>query len=285
MKEKKKEIITNKKDTLLNVLIDNLKGLSKSKIKSLIKYQNVLVDNRSETNANKMIDANTKICIYFGKRETKDCGIKILYEDSDLIAIDKPSGLLSVSTSKENYLTAFRILSDHLKQNNSKDKLFVVHRLDQDTSGILLFAKNIKMQKLLQNNWTNLVKIREYTCVVYGNTKDEEHLECFLNEDNFLKVYSDKKGKLAVTNYKKIKYENNLSLLKVLIETGRKNQIRVQLSEIGHPIVGDKKYGAKTNPINRLALHASKLIFIDPRTKKTIQIESHVPNNIVNLVN
>jgi len=131
-----------------------------------------------------------------------------------------------------------------------------------------------------------LVKVREYTCVVYGDTKDEERLFSYLTEDNFQKVYStsNKKGKLAITNYKKIKGNNNLSLLNVLIETGRKNQIRVQLSDIGHTIVGDKKYGAKTNPINRLALHASKIIFVDPRNKKTIEIESQIPNNILNLV-
>jgi len=286
MQEKKKEFIAIKTDSLLNVLIENLKDLSKSKIKSLIKYQNVLVENKVVTNSSKVISANTKVCVYFEKKIIECNNIKILYEDSELIAIDKPSGLLSISTSKENHLTAYRLISEHLKKNNYNNKVYVVHRLDQDTSGVLLFAKNKKMQKILQDNWSDLVKVREYTCVVYGDTKDEERLFSYLTEDNFQKVYStsNKKGKLAITNYKKIKGNNNLSLLNVLIETGRKNQIRVQLSDIGHTIVGDKKYGAKTNPINRLALHASKIIFVDPRNKKTIEIESQIPNNILNLV-
>jgi len=155
MQEKKKEFIAIKTDSLLNVLIENLKDLSKSKIKSLIKYQNVLVENKVVTNSSKVISANTKVCVYFEKKIIECNNIKILYEDSELIAIDKPSGLLSISTSKENHLTAYRLISEHLKKNNYNNKVYVVHRLDQDTSGVLLFAKNKKMQKILQDNWSD----------------------------------------------------------------------------------------------------------------------------------
>lgn len=287
MHEKKKQFVVLEDAKLIDLLTENLKGLSKSKIKSLLKYENVFVEENVETNANKTILKNSNICIYFEKRKLTKFNLKILYEDKDLIAIDKPSGLLSISSSKENEITAYKLVSDYEKEKNPKNKIFVVHRLDQDTSGVLLFSKNLKLRDFMQDNWNSIVKSREYICVVYGKTLLHGRFESYLTSDSFQKVYSTsnkKKGKFAITNYEMINYKNGFSLLKVLINTGRKNQIRVHLSEAGHTIVGDRKYGAKTNPINRLALHASELSLVDPRTKKILKIKSDVPQNILDLV-
>ena len=287
MKEKKKEIITESAQKLIDIISASLKDLSNKTIKNYIKHEMVEINGQVETNANKIIEKNSNVTIYFTKRKVPKIDLKILYEDEDLIAIDKPSGLLSISNSKEKELTAFRLVSDYIKTNNKKAKLFVIHRLDEHTSGVLLFSKNLSLKERLQKNWNDYVKLREYTCVVKGKMPSEGRIESYLTMNHFQIVHSTNNkniGHLAITRYKLLKYKNTYSLLKVEIDTGRRNQIRVHLSEQGHPIVGDKKYGTKVNPIGRLALHASRLKLIDPRTNKIIDIKSPVPESITNLV-
>lgn len=287
MKEKKKEIITESAQKLIDIISASLKDLSNKTIKNYIKHEMVEINGQVETNANKIIEKNSNVTIYFTKRKVPKIDLKILYEDEDLIAIDKPSGLLSISNSKEKELTAFRLVSDYIKTNNKKAKLFVIHRLDEHTSGVLLFSKNLSLKERLQKNWNDYVKLREYTCVVKGKMPSEGRIESYLTMNHFQIVHSTKNkniGHLAITRYKLLKYKNTYSLLKVEIDTGRRNQIRVHLSEQGHPIVGDKKYGTKVNPIGRLALHASRLKLIDPRTNKILDIKSPVPESITNLV-
>lgn len=287
MKEKKKEIITESAQKLIDIISASLKDLSNKTIKNYIKHEMVEINGQVETNANKIIEKNSNVTIYFTKRKVPKIDLKILYEDEDLIAIDKPSGLLSISNSKEKELTAFRLVSDYIKTNNKKAKLFVIHRLDEHTSGVLLFSKNLSLKERLQKNWNDYVKLREYTCVVKGKMPSEGRIESYLTMNHFQIVHSTNNkniGHLAITRYKLLKYKNTYSLLKVEIDTGRRNQIRVHLSEQGHPIVGDKKYGTKVNPIGRLALHASRLKLIDPRTNKILDIKSPVPESITNLV-
>ena len=287
MKEKKKEIITESAQKLIDIISASLKDLSNKTIKNYIKHEMVEINGQVETNANKIIEKNSNVTIYFTKRKVPKIDLKILYEDEDLIAIDKPSGLLSISNSKEKELTAFRLVSDYIKTNNKNAKLFVIHRLDEHTSGVLLFSKNLSLKEKLQKNWSDYVKLREYTCVVKGKMPSEGRIESYLTMNHFQIVHSTNNkniGHLAITRYKLLKYKNTYSLLKVEIDTGRRNQIRVHLSEQGHPIVGDKKYGTKVNPIGRLALHASRLKLIDPRTNKIIDIKSPVPESITNLV-
>ena len=287
MKEKKKEIITESAQKLIDIISASLKDLSNKTIKNYIKHEMVEINGQVETNANKIIEKNSNVTIYFTKRKVPKIDLKILYEDEDLIAIDKPSGLLSISNSKEKELTAFRLVSDYIKTNNKKAKLFVIHRLDEHTSGVLLFSKNLSLKERLQKNWNDYVKLREYTCVVKGKMPSEGRIESYLTMNHFQIVHSTNNkniGHLAITRYKLLKYKNTYSLLKVEIDTGRRNQIRVHLSEQGHPIVGDKKYGTKVNPIGRLVLHASRLKLIDPRTNKILDIKSPVPESITNLV-
>lgn len=220
------------------------------------------------------------------KRTRKD--LPILYEDDEIIAIDKPSGLLSVATEREKGRTAYRLVSDYVTSKNPKDRIFVVHRLDEDTSGVLIFAKNWEIREALQNNWQTIVKKRGYYAIVEGEMeKEEATLKDELAENSMQLVYvcnSRQKGKLAITHYKLIKQTKNYALLDIDIATGRKNQIRVQLGHRGHYVIGDDKYGEPSDPLKRLGLHAYELEFIHPITNKVIDIVSPMPQTFKDLI-
>ena len=287
MKEKKKEILVDEEKNLFDIIKENVSDASNKTIKNYIKHGMVLIDNEVITNSNFIVTTGKVVTIYFIKRSIPNIDLKIIYEDEDLIAIDKPSGLLSISNSKEKEITAFHLVSDYIKTNNKKAHLFVVHRLDEQTSGVLLFAKNKKIKLQLQENWNKLVQSREYICVVKGKTPIREKIESYLTMNHFQIVHSTKNkeiGNYAITRYERIKYKNTYSLLKVEIDTGRRNQIRAHLSEKGFVIVGDKKYGSKINPIGRLALHASSLVLTDPRNNKLLVLKSNIPKEITALV-
>ena len=214
--------------------------------------------------------------------------LDIVYEDKNYIVINKPSGILTVSTDKEKEKTLFHKVFVYLKQKNKNNKVFIVHRLDKDTSGIVLFAKSEKLKNQLQNDWDNICKLREYVAVVEGvPNENEKTLKSYLKEDKTLRVYetkNKKEGKLAITKYSLIANTNKYSLLKINIQTGRKNQIRVQLSAIGNPIIGDKKYNSRSNPIKRLGLHSNKLVIIDPISKNEMVFECDVPNSFISIL-
>ena len=190
----------------------------------------------------------------------KNKKMDIVYEDKELLVINKPAGLLTIATQKIQFRTAYHEAREYVKKQNPKNKIFIVHRLDRDTSGVLLFAKNEKLKKELQTDWNKVAYIREYLAVVEGKMqKSKGTLKSFLIEDKTHQVHSSKKGELAITNYETLLSSKAYSLLKIRIDTGKKNQIRVQLSELGHPIIGDKKYGCTKNPMGRMGLHASLL--------------------------
>ena len=205
--------------------------------------------------------------------------LDILFEDKYLIVVNKPAGLFTISTDKEKQRTLFHQALVYLKQKHKSNKVFIVHRLDKDTSGIVMFAKSESAKKTLQDNWADVK--REYLAVVNGDVKkDKEIIKSYLKETKTLLVYStnDKRGKLAITEYEKISSTKDYSLLKINIKTGRKNQIRVHLNDIGHPIVGDRKYGKiNTKIVNRLCLHANVLEFNHPVTNELIILESKYP--------
>ena len=206
--------------------------------------------------------------------------LKILYEDKYLIIVNKPSNLLTIATSKEKEKTLFHQVYEYLKQKNKNNKVFIVHRLDKDTSGIVVFAKDIQSKAFLQNNWDKFK--RKYVAVVHGHTKEKDILKNYLMETKTHLTYivNDKKGKLAITEYEKVLENNKYTMLSINIKTGRKNQIRVQLSNIGNPIVGDKKYGIKDST-NNMCLVANTLEFIHPKTKQKIVIDIDIPKNII----
>lgn len=205
--------------------------------------------------------------------------LKILYEDKSIIIISKPSNLLTIGTNKEHNNTLYRKVSEYVKKQHKSNKIFIVHRLDKDTSGIIVFAKTEPVKRILQRNWDKTK--RKYIALVEGKVAKGDIIKNYLAETKTLKTYitNDKKiGKLAITKYKPIKGNKEYTLLEIEILTGRKNQIRVHMESINHPIVGDKKYNSKKNPIRRMCLHATYLEFIHPITNKKLIIEDKYPN-------
>ncbi len=213
--------------------------------------------------------------------------LDIVYEDKQIIVINKPSHVLTISTDNEKEKTLFHKVIMYEKRKNKNNKVFIVHRLDKDTSGLIVFAKDEQTKYKLQNDWERNSK-RGYIAVVHGKTKDKDVLQSYLMETKTLMVYStnDKKnGKLAITEYQKLKENNRLTLLKIKIKTGRKNQIRVQLNDNGNPIVGDKKYGnIKFDPLRRLCLHANYLEFNHPKTNEKMFFELDIPKEFLEIV-
>lgn len=214
------------------------------------------------------------------KPKTKKKKLDIIYEDKELIVINKPSKLLTIATERKKEQNLYYEVSAYVKKQNPKNKIFIVHRLDKDTSGVVIFAKNEVLKKNLQANWEKYAKLREYKAVVEGVVKnDKETLKSYLKENKAFHVYSTSKeeGQLAITNYEVELRHSAYTLLNVQIQTGKKNQIRVQLSDIGHPIVGDKKYNSTKNPMSRLGLHASRIILVHPKTKKEYEFVAKTP--------
>jgi tRNA pseudouridine32 synthase/23S rRNA pseudouridine746 synthase/23S rRNA pseudouridine1911/1915/1917 synthase len=209
-------------------------------------------------------------------------GFTILFEDQEIIVVDKQHGLLTVGTDREKMKTVHYLLNEYVKKGNerSRNRVYVVHRLDRETSGILLFAKNEKAKNYLQENWQSFHK--NYFAVVHGQLKKKEDLiTSYLAENKVFIVYSVKdpeKGKLAKTGYTVIKESEQLSLVDITLFTGRKNQIRVHFAELGHPVVGDKVYGKDAKAYKRLALHAASITFTHPHTKKELTFKTPIPD-------
>lgn len=283
---KKQNYINYGNVTLVQSISSFKKDLSNKTIKNYIKNGMVSVNDNIITNSSYILNAGDKIEICYSKKKIPEYGLDILYEDEYLIAINKPSGLLSIGNDKEKEITAYRMVSDYIKKSSKNKYIFVVHRLDQDTSGVLLFSKNEKIRDKMQENWNTIVKKRGYMAVVDGKLNGSGTFHTFLMENRNQFVYSSKNGhgKEAITHYEVIKSNKNYSLLQVFIDTGRRNQIRVHLSESGYPIVGDKKYRCKSNPLKRLCLHANILEFVHPVSKKIINIKCDIPSDIRTLI-
>ena len=208
-------------------------------------------------------------------------GLEILYEDRDILVVDKPAGLLTVGTPTNKLRTLHYILTDYVRKGSlkSRNRVFVVHRLDQWTSGVLVFAKSEQVKLRLQAQWKDAAKI--YLAVVHGApAKKQDTITSYLAENRAYMVYSttdSTKGKLAHTAYKVLKETRNFSLLEVNLLTGRKNQIRVHFADRGHPVVGDRKYGKPGDVRKRLALHAKSISFPHPATGRRMTFETRVP--------
>lgn len=251
-------------------------------IKKILKFENVYVDGHIETYYAYPLQIGQVVEIQ--AKKGNQLPFPILYEDKELIVIDKPCGLLSEQTAGESQKTAYYIVKQYLKKNN--ENIYLVHRLDQYTSGILMFVKNKKIYDLLTHDWNHYVKTRGYIAIVEGMMKKQKGtIENYLTESKTQNVYITTKelGKKAITHYKQIQTNKRYSMLEVYLDTGRKNQIRVHLSSLHHPIIGDDKYGAKTNPIKRLGLHAHELMFIHPLTHKEIRFTSQTPESFQKL--
>ena len=273
---------------LLEFLFATFPSQSRNSVKSLLSSHRVSIDGAPITQFNfKLYPGDTVIISKTAIRKKTRSHLPIIYEDDEIIVINKPSGLLSIASDKEKGSTAYRMLSDYVQQKDKHNRIFVVHRLDEDTSGVLMVAKNPQIQKALQDNWNDIVKKRGYYAIVEGQMKDKEGtVKSYLrkNAQNMMySVKSPKDAQLAITHYKVIKENEKYSLLDVNIDTGRKNQIRVHMGDLGHNIIGDDKYGNPSNPIKRLGLHAYCLELIHPIKKKKMTFKSPMPKEFETL--
>ncbi|MES2520075.1 MAG: RluA family pseudouridine synthase [Bacteroidota bacterium] len=272
---------------LLTFLLAKMPKKSRHNVKAILRDKQVLVDNRAVTQFNHILKPKQIVSIKDGKapQEQRYRGLKIIFEDQHLIIIEKQEGTLSIATEKQKLHNAYSILSDHIKKEDPRNRIFVVHRLDRETSGLMMFAKSEKVQKLLQESWNATIQERTYLAVTEGQVRNSEGtIESYLVENKALTVYSTNNpdhGKHAITHYETLKATEEHSLLKVNLETGRKNQIRVHMKDLGNPIVGDEKYGSKTDPIGRLGLHAWVLSFIHPMTNEEMYFETPIPKKFL----
>ncbi len=274
---------------LLDFLLLKLSKESRNHVKSLLTHRQVSVDGVVITQYDTALHEGQTIQISrsSGQVQKQKNVLDIIYEDNDLIVINKPAGLLSIASGKEKEHTAYHLLTDYVRLKNPQNRIFAVHRLDRDTSGVLMVAKNERMKQALQDNWADLVSERGYMAVVEGQLKEKSgRIQSWLKETKTLMMYSSPKagdGLEAITNYQVLNENSDYSLLDIQLETGRKNQIRVHMKDIGHPVAGDKKYGAKTNPLKRLGLHAYKLVLRHPFTDKVMCFETRLPRSFRSL--
>ncbi|MDR3311286.1 MAG: RluA family pseudouridine synthase [Oscillospiraceae bacterium] len=259
---------------LLNIVRGQLSGVPSGKVKSHLEHRLISVDGKATTRYDYPVRAGQLIRVRSASVNERQSPLEVLYEDAELFAVNKPAGLLTVATDREKDATAFRVLRD-----SGVAPLFVVHRLDRDTSGVLLLAKTAAIRDRLQNAWDEIITRREYAAVCEGVFADKRgRCDTYLRETSAHKAYSVPRGgdggKRAVTDYEVLRENARYSYLRVLLSTGRKNQIRAHMQDLGHPVVGDKKYGATSNPLRRLGLHASALELTHPATGLPLAINA-----------
>lgn len=269
---------------------------AKNNVKTILKNHCVLVNGVVVTQYNYQLYKKDIITIskypVIDNNKTKEkinkTKLDIIYEDNEFLVINKPCGLLSIESDKEKVNTCYKEALAYMMSKDKNARCFQVHRLDKETSGVLLFVKNNELKELLVKNWNTLVKTRKYIAVCDGilKIKEDTVTKYLLKDPNTNLMYDCKnknKGEKAITKYKVIKTSKHYSLVDVEITTGKKNQIRVTFNDLGCPIIGDDKYGTPSNPLNRLGLHASQLSLIHPITKKRYTFKADIPNNFMNL--
>lgn len=280
----------DKETQLLPFLLEKYANKGRNKVKSMLTRGQIKVGNRVVTRHDHPLIPGDRVSVLnTGSVQQRElmAGVKMMYEDDDIIVIDKPPGLLSIATEEEKERTAFRILNDYVRENNPKSRVFIVHRLDRETSGVMLFAKSETVKQRLQDNWKELILERSYVVLVEGQVKEEQGtIKNWLKESSTKTMFVSRPGDgvVAVTHYQVIEKSPLYSLLAVQLETGRKNQIRVHMQSIGHSVVGDRRYGGKRSPIDRLGLHARILAFTHPVTGETLRFETAIPAKFRSLV-
>lgn len=267
---------------LLDFLLASMPEKNRKTISSLLTHHQVSVDNKITTQFNHPLQIGQQVVVTWGKvLQDSHKGLRIVFEDPYLIVIEKQPGLLSIATDKEQERTAYRILSDQVKKIDPKNRIFVVHRLDREVSGLMMFAKSRNIQQAMQQAWQKDVLERRYVVVVEGSVAQERGtITSWLKENKARVMYSSSvpnDGQKAVTHYQVLKKNNTNSLLEVTLETGRKNQIRIHLKDLGHSVVGDTKYGATQKTLNRLGLHARVLAFRHPVSGQELRFETPIP--------
>ena len=300
-----RKLVVKENALLLDYLYRTLSDTKRTRIKEYLQKNAVSVNGDETTRFDYPLKPGDEIRIETDMRVLKniqpDFGIKIIYEDDALIVIYKPSGLLTIATDKIVGKNAFTAVNEYLNLRDAQKKgkasslalreirqkrIFLVHRLDRDTSGLLMFAKNQGMKLALQGNWEHVQ--RKYWAVVEGVPRENSGtVESFLTENKILRVYSGPRephSKWAVTHYRVLRSNDQYSLLEIDLESGRKHQIRVHLADLKHPVAGDKDYGAKTNPAERLCLHAFSLKFPHPITGEIMFLKTPMPPEFEKIV-
>ncbi len=286
--------LTNDSDgplPLMQLLAAKMPDAKRTRIKSLLKYGQVKANGTVSRQFDTPVEAGARAEVNLTRPfvEFSSPRMTLVYEDDDIIVVNKGYGLLSMGTdSKRRDLTAYSIVKDYLKRCHPLNKVFIVHRLDRDTSGLMMFAKTPEAKEAMQHNWNNMVLERRYVAVLEGVMEEQSGMiRSYLGETSAMEVYSThdpKKGVPALTRYRVLGRGHGYTLAEFSLDTGRKNQIRVHAARLGHPIVGDRKYGASSSPIHRLALHARTLKFVHPVTRQAMTFELPVPSRFAGLV-
>lgn len=276
---------------LMSFLIEKKVRMSKNAIQSVLKHRLITVNGKWTSQHNHQLKAGDKVAVMKvdqSKKNKKLQGINILYEDESLLIVSKDAGILSVATDKEKQRTAYAILNKYVQRKSNDERIFVTHRMDREASGIMLFAKDMEIQRKLQLNWDTLVVEYNTYAVIEGLMPNRSgSIRSWLTENKNFHVFSspiDNGGHEAISHYKTLKDNTRYSLIEIKQETKLKHQVRAQLQQLQRPIVGDKKYGAKTNPIKRIAVHFGKIKMRHPATNRMLEIESPIPTSILQLV-
>lgn len=283
---------SDKEGKLLDFMFEKLADRSRTDVREMLKSGRVVVSGIGTTAFDYALKPGDEVRILpkqkLPKGSFSNKYLNILYEDNDVIVVNKREGLLSVGTDKDKENTAYHFINQHVRRQGRGKHIFVVHRLDRKTSGVMMFAKSLRARDMLRNDWNNMVVERSYYAVVEGiPPKKRDTIKSYLTEDKMLKIHSswiNNGGEFAVTTYEVLKSNDKFSLVKLNLDTGRKNQIRVHMSEIGCPVAGDAKYEAKTDPIRRVCLHAATLAFRHPSTGKIMKFEVPVPAGFYKVV-
>lgn len=286
------EIKVKESAELLQFLETNQVRKSRNAIKSLLAHKQIKVNGKLVTQYNHPLKAGDTVLIMKFNQEQKRNklkGLTIEYEDEYLIVINKEPGVLSISTDKEKVRTVYNVLTEHVKKKKKLARIFVLHRLDREVSGLMIFAKDENIQALYQKNWDKLVPLYSYTAVVEGvpETRTGTITSWLAEDKNYvMRASATNNGGLeSITHYNILKSNSRYALLNFRLETRRKNQIRAQMKQIGHPVVGDKKYGATESPIKRIALHVQDMLLIHPVSGQKLEFNIPVPKAMLQLVN
>ena len=267
---------------LIGFIMEKMHGISRNRAKALISNRVVIVNNAITTHPLTELKPGDVVQLDRSKHKMSfhSKELDIVFEDPYIIVIDKQPGLLSMSNNTRQ-ITAQTVLNRYLEKGGGRNTSHLVHRLDRDTSGLMLYAKDVQTQQSFINGWQELVSDRRYIALVEGEFENPQGVvRSWLTEDKRFVTHSspvDNGGKYAVTHYNVLTSSNGYSLVECVLETGRKNQIRVHMADLGHPVVGDRKYGSGNDPVRRLCLHAFKLCFVHPVTGKRLNFETPVP--------
>lgn len=274
--------------TLLPFIMESLSGISRTRAKSLLAGGGVRINRKVVRQFDHALQPSdvVEISKHKSRADLHNRFVDIVYEDSHVVVVEKKPGILSMAASHHAF-SVKTVLDEYFHRSHQKCTAHVVHRLDRDTSGLMVYAKTIQAEQILEHNWHEIVTDRRYVALASGTMEQEEGtVESWLKDNKAFFTYSsptDNGGKYAVTHFRTLRTNADYSLVELKLETGRKNQIRVHLQDLGHPVCGDVKYGNGDNPIGRLALHAFRLDFYHPLTQEHLHFETPIPRTFLNV--